>query len=212
MYPDNPYPSIFRVNFDHYYPVPYIHYDPLHYLRRTADLKSKKRRGRPPKAQETMTKVPFLQGFGYPLPSGSYYAPYGMPYTSMPIATGMMNLGYYGQYSAPFYLSHALGSSAPFMRPTMPPPQYHASSHLKMPATAKHKVKHAMHLQPSLGLDLNTMQPSLTSQRGDGGGAGMPSSRIHKRKHKHKHKHRDDRLMGSREDLGEIFWAQVRFC
>lgn len=212
LYPDNPYPSIFRVNFDHYYPVPYIHYDPLHYLRRTADLKSKKRRGRPPKAQETMTKVPFLQGFGYPLPSGSYYAPYGMPYTSMPIATGMMNLGYYGQYSAPFYLSHALGSSAPFMRPTMPPPQYHASSHLKMPATAKHKVKHAMHLQPSLGLDLNTMQPSLTSQRGDGGGAGMPSSRIHKRKHKHKHKHRDDRLMGSREDLGEIFGHKSDFA
>ncbi|XP_067841371.1 SET-binding protein [Heptranchias perlo] len=210
FYPDNPYPSIFRVNFDHYYPVPYIHYDPLHYLRRTADLKSKKRRGRPPKAQETMTKVPFLQGFGYPLPSGSYYAPYGMPYTSMPIATGMMNLGYYGQYSAPFYLSHALGSSTPFMRPTMPPPQYHASSHLKMPTTAKHKVKHAMHLQPSIGMDLNTVQPSLTSQRG--GGTGMPSSRIHKRKHKHKHKHRDDRLIGSREDLGELFGRKSDFA
>ncbi|XP_059845472.1 SET-binding protein [Hypanus sabinus] len=211
FYPDNPYPSIFRVNFDHYYPVPYIHYDPLHYLRRTADLKSKKRRGRPPKAQETMTKVPFLQGFGYPLPGGSYYAPYGMPYTSMPIATGMMNLGYYGQYSAPFYLSHALGSSAPFMRPTMPPPQYHTSSHLKMPTTAKHKVKHAVHLQPSLGMDLNTIQPSLTSQRGSGG-AGIPSSRVHKRKHKHKHKHRDDRLMGSREDLGEIFGHKSDFA
>ncbi|XP_078078281.1 SET-binding protein isoform X1 [Mustelus asterias] len=210
FYAENPYPSIFRVNFDHYYPVPYIHYDPLHYLRRTADLKSKKRRGRPPKAQETMTKVPFLQGFGYPLPSGSYYAPYGMPYTSMPIATGMMNLGYYGQYSAPFYLSHALGSSTPFMRPTMPPPQYHASSHLKMPTTAKHKVKHAMHLQPSLGMDLNTVQPSLTSQRG--GGTGMPSSRIHKRKHKHKHKHRDDRLIGSREDLGELFGCKSDFA
>ncbi|XP_043542354.1 SET-binding protein isoform X1 [Chiloscyllium plagiosum] len=210
FYADNPYPSIFRVNFDHYYPVPYIHYDPLHYLRRTADLKSKKRRGRPPKAQETMTKVPFLQGFGYPLPSGSYYAPYGMPYTSMPIAAGMMNLGYYGQYSAPFYLSHALGSSTPFMRPAMPPPQYHASSHLKMPTTAKHKVKHAMHLQPSIGMDLNTVQPSLTSQRG--GGPGMPSSRIHKRKHKHKHKHRDDRLIGSREDLGELFGCKSDFA
>ncbi|XP_048458557.1 SET-binding protein isoform X2 [Rhincodon typus] len=209
FYADNPYPSIFRVNFDHYYPVPYIHYDPLHYLRRTADLKSKKRRGRPPKAQETMTKVPFLQGFGYPLPSGSYYAPYGMPYTSMPIAAGMMNLGYYGQYSAPFYLSHALGSSTPFMRPAMPPPQYHASSHLKMPTTAKHKVKHAMHLQPSIGMDLNTVQPSLTSQRG--GGPGMPSSRIHKRKHKHKHKHRDDRLIGS-PDLGELFGCKSDFA
>uniref|UniRef100_A0A4W3HV01 SET binding protein 1 n=1 Tax=Callorhinchus milii TaxID=7868 RepID=A0A4W3HV01_CALMI len=209
FYPDNPYPSIFRVNFDHYYPVPYIHYDPLHYLRRTADLKSKKRRGRPPKAQETMTKVPFLQGFGYPLPSGSYYAPYGMPYTSVPI-TGMMNLGYYGQYSAPFYLSHTLGSSSPFMRPTMPPPQYHASSHLKMPTTAKHKAKHAMHLQPSIGVDLNTMQPSLTSQRG--GGTGISSSRIHKRKHKHKHKHRDERLIGSRDDLGELFGCKSNFA
>ncbi|KAK2516987.1 Setbp1 [Columba guinea] len=199
FYHENPYPSIFRINFDHYYPVPYIQYDPLLYLRRTSDMKSKKKRGRPAKTNDTMTKVPFLQGFGYPIPSGSYYAPYGMPYTSMP----MMNLGYYGQYPAPLYLSHTLGAASPFMRPTVPPPQFHASSHMKMSTTAKHKVKHGVHLQTPVGMGLGDMQSSLAPPKV--GGTSLSSGRLHKRKHKHKHKHKDERILGTHEDLSGLF-------
>ncbi|XP_043943394.1 SET-binding protein [Protopterus annectens] len=199
FYHENPYPSIFRVNFDHYYPVPYIQYDPLLYLRRSSEMKSKKKRGRPAKVNDTMTKVPFLQGFGYPIPSGSYYAPYGMPYTSMP----MMNLGYYGQYPAPLYLSHTLGTASPFMRPAVPPPQFHPSSHLKMTAASKHKSKHALHLQTPVGMGLGDIQPSLTSPKVVG--TGLSSGRLHKRKHKHKHKHKDARILGSPEELNTLF-------
>ncbi|XP_075583027.1 SET-binding protein isoform X2 [Pelecanus crispus] len=199
FYHENPYPSIFRINFDHYYPVPYIQYDPLLYLRRTSDMKSKKKRGRPAKTNDTMTKVPFLQGFGYPIPSGSYYAPYGMPYTSMP----MMNLGYYGQYPAPLYLSHTLGAASPFMRPTVPPPQFHASSHMKMSTTAKHKAKHGVHLQTPVGMGLGDMQSSLAPPKV--GGTSLSSGRLHKRKHKHKHKHKDERILGTHEDLSGLF-------
>ncbi|XP_039237099.1 SET-binding protein [Pipra filicauda] len=199
FYHENPYPSIFRINFDHYYPVPYIQYDPLLYLRRTSDMKSKKKRGRPAKTNDTMTKVPFLQGFGYPIPSGSYYAPYGMPYTSMP----MMNLGYYGQYPAPLYLSHTLGAASPFMRPTVPPPQFHASSHMKMSTTAKHKAKHGVHLQTPVGMGLGDMQSPLAPPKV--GGTSLSSGRLHKRKHKHKHKHKDERILGTHEDLSGLF-------
>ncbi|KAM5191339.1 SET-binding protein [Mantella aurantiaca] len=197
FYHENPYPSIFRINFDHYYPVPYIQYDPLLYLRRTSDMKSKKKRGRPAKTNDTMTKVPFLQGFGYPIPSGSYYAPYGMPYTSMP----MMNLGYYGQYPAPLYLSHTLGATSPFMRPSVPPPQFHTSSHMKMSTVAKHKTKHGVHLQSSVGMGLGDMAPKT-------GTVGLSSSRLHKRKHKHKHKHKDDFILGGHGDFGGFFSAK----
>ncbi|KAB0398303.1 hypothetical protein E2I00_002860 [Balaenoptera physalus] len=199
FYHENPYPSIFRINFDHYYPVPYIQYDPLLYLRRTSDLKSKKKRGRPAKTNDTMTKVPFLQGFSYPIPSGSYYAPYGMPYTSMP----MMNLGYYSQYPAPLYLSHTLGAASPFMRPTVPPPQFHTSSHVKMSGTAKHKAKHGVHLQGPVGMGLGDRQPSLNPPKV--GSAGLSSGRLHKRKHKHKHKHKEDRLLGTHDNLSGLF-------
>ncbi|XP_066458716.1 SET-binding protein isoform X1 [Eleutherodactylus coqui] len=195
FYHENPYPSIFRINFDHYYPVPYIQYDPLLYLRRTSDLKSKKKRGRPAKTNDTMTKVPFLQGFGYPIPSGSYYAPYGMPYTSMP----MMNLGYYGQYPAPLYLSHTLGATSPFMRPSVPPPQFHTSSHMKMSTVAKHKTKHGVHLPTPVGMGLSDMATSKT------GAVGLSNSRLHKRKHKHKHKHKDDRILGGHSDFSGLF-------
>ncbi|CAH7086567.1 Setbp1 [Phodopus roborovskii] len=199
FYHENPYPSIFRINFDHYYPVPYIQYDPLLYLRRTSDLKSKKKRGRPAKTNDPMAKVPFLQGFSYPIPSGSYYAPYGMPYTSMP----MMNLGYYGQYPAPLYLSHTLGAASPFMRPTVPPPQFHTSSHVKMSGATKHKAKHGVHLQGTVGMGLGDIQPSLNPPKV--GGAALPSSRLHKRKHKHKHKHKEDRILGTHDNLSGLF-------
>ncbi|NWI25426.1 SETBP protein, partial [Sula dactylatra] len=199
FYHENPYPSIFRINFDHYYPVPYIQYDPLLYLRRTSDMKSKKKRGRPAKTNDTMTKVPFLQGFSYPIPSGSYYAPYGMPYTSMP----MMNLGYYGQYPAPLYLSHTLGAASPFMRPTVPPPQFHASSHMKMSTTAKHKAKRGVHLQTPVGIGPGDMQSSLTPPKV--GGTSLSSGRLHKKKHKHKHKHKDERILETHEDLSGLF-------
>ncbi|XP_036382298.1 SET-binding protein [Megalops cyprinoides] len=203
FYHENSYPSIFRINFDHYYPMPYFPYDPLHYLRRNSEIKSKRRRGRPAKANEPMTKMPFIQGFGYPIPSGNYYAPYAMPYTSMPIATSMMNLGYYGQYPAPLYLSHTLGStSSPFMRPAVPPPQFHSGAHVKLTAAAKHKTKHGSHQIASAGID--NAQPTLVALKG--GSSSLPSVRLHKRKHKHKHKHKEDQLSGSqREDLGGLF-------
>ncbi|XP_058718503.1 SET-binding protein-like [Poecile atricapillus] len=199
FYHENPHPSIFRINFDHYYPVPYIQYDPLFYLRRTSDIKSKKKSGRPTKTNDTMTKVPFLQGFGYPIPSGSYYAPYGMPYTSMP----MMNLGYYGQYPAPLYLSHTLGVASPFMRPTVSPPQFHASSHMKMSTTAKHKAKHGVHVQAPMGMGLGDMQSSLAPPKV--GGTSLSSGQLHKRKHKHKHKDKDEQILGTHEELSGLF-------
>lgn len=203
FYHENSYPSIFRVNFDHYYPVPYFPYDPLHYLRRNSEVKSKKRRGRPAKANEPMTKMPFLQGFGYPIPNGNYYAPYAMPYTSMPIATNMMNMGYYGQYPTPLYLPHTLGAAtSPFMRPTVPPPQFHSGAHVKLTAAAKHKTKHGVHQAPSAGI--GDAQSTLVAPKV--GGSCLPSGRLHKRKHKHKHKHKEDQLSGSqREDLGGLF-------
>ncbi|XP_027762337.1 SET-binding protein-like [Empidonax traillii] len=198
FYHENPYPSIFRINFDHYYPVPYVQYDPLLYLRRTSDMKSKKKHGRAAKTNDTMTKMPFLQGFSYPIPSGSYYAPYGMPYTSMP----MMNLGYYGQYPAPLYLSHTFGAASPFMRPTLPPPQFYASSHMKMSTTAKHKAKHGVRLQTPVGMNLGDMQSSLVPPKV--GGTSLLSSRLHKKKHKHKHKHKDEQILGT-HDLSGLF-------
>ncbi|XP_061116823.1 SET-binding protein [Conger conger] len=204
FYHENSYPSIFRINFDHYYPMPYFPYDPLHYLRRNSEIKSKRRRGRPAKANEPMTKMPFIQGFGYPIPSGNYYAPYAMPYTSMPIATSMMNLGYYGQYPAPVYLSHAVGSaSSPFMRPAVPPPQFHPGAHMKLAAAAaKHKTKHGSHQMPAAGMD--NAEPTLVPLKG--GTSSLPSVRLHKRKHKHKHKHKEDELCSpQREDLGGLF-------
>ncbi|XP_058133593.1 SET-binding protein [Dasypus novemcinctus] len=203
FYHENPYPSIFRINFDHYYPVPYIQYDPLLYLRRTSDLKSKKKRGRPAKTNDTMTKVPFLQGFSYPIPSGSYYAPYGMPYTSMP----MMNLGYYGQYPAPLYLSHTLGAASPFMRPSVPPPQFHTSAHVKMSGAAKHKAKHGVHLQGPVGMGLGDIQPSLNPPKV--GSASLSGGRLHKRKHKHKHKHKEDRILGTHDNLSGLFTGKA---
>ncbi|KAF4804494.1 hypothetical protein TURU_007260 [Turdus rufiventris] len=196
FYHENPYPSIFRINFDHYYPVPYIQYDPLLYLCKTSDIKSKKKHGRPAKTNDTMTKVPFLQGFSYPIPSGSYYAPYGMPYTSMP----MMNLGYYGQYPAPLYLSHTLGAPSPFMRPTVPPLQFHASSHMKVSTTAKHEAKHGVHQQAPMGL--GDMKSSLAPPKV--GGTSLSSDRL-KRKHKHKHKYKDEQILGPHEDLSGLF-------
>ncbi|KAM9510249.1 SET-binding protein-like isoform 2-T9 [Guaruba guarouba] len=199
FYHENPYPNIFRINFDHYYPVPYIQCDPLLYLHRTSDMKSKKKRGRPAKTNDTTTKVPFLQGFGCPIPSGNYYAPYGMPYTSMP----MMNLGYYGQHPAPFYLSHTFGEAPPLMRPTMPPPQFHASSHMKMFTTAKHKAKHGVHLQTPVGVGFGDMQSSLAPP--EVGGTSLSSGRLHKRKHRHKHKHKEERILGTDEDLSDLF-------
>ncbi|KAI1905225.1 hypothetical protein AGOR_G00013930 [Albula goreensis] len=210
FYHENAYPSIFRVNFDHYYPMPYYPFDPLHYVRRNSEIKSKKRRGRPAKANEPMSKMPFIQGFSYPYPSGSYYAPYAMPYTSMPIATNMMNLGYYSQYPTPLYLPHTLGAAtSPFMRPAVPPPQFHSSAHVKLSTAAKHKMKLGSQQMPSPGIE--DSQSLLVSP--NGGTGNLPNVRLHKRKHKHKHKHTEDQLSRSgREDLGGLFSGAKNPC
>ncbi|KAL4630051.1 SET-binding protein [Arapaima gigas] len=204
LYPENLYPSIFRINFDHYYPMPYFPYDPLHYLRRNSEIKSKRRRGRPAKAAEPMTKMPFIQGFGFPIPSSNYYAPYTMPYSSMPVATNMMNIGYYSQYQSPFFLSHTVGAAtSPFIRPAVPPPpQFHSGAHVKLTTSAKYKTKHATQQMGSTRID--DSQTTLVALKG--GKSNLSNVRLHKHKHKHKHKYKEDHLSGSqREGLDGLF-------
>ncbi|XP_065140569.1 SET-binding protein [Paramisgurnus dabryanus] len=196
FYHENSYPSIFRLNFDHYYPMSYYPYDPVHpvHLRRSSE-KSKRRRGRPAKSNEPISKMPFIQGFGCPVPGGSYYASYAMPYTSMPLATSMLNMGYYGQYPSPLYLSHALGSSgSPLMRPPVPPPKFHPSASSGLLATNRHRAKTMPHEMPSRIGDSH--HPSNSC---------LASVCLHKRKHKYKHKHKEDQCIPQREDLGGLF-------
>lgn len=195
-YPQHPYPSIFRLNFHHYYPLTYDSYpcDSSSYLRRSADLKVKRRRGRPAKASEPITsKLPFVQGYGYPLAGGNYYAaPYAMPYAPP------LSLGYFPP-APPFYLPHhSLGPAppSPFMRPAVPPPKaFHPSGHSK--------------LQP--GTNLRTSSGSLQGESlgslSNGSAGGLGAVRIHKRKHKHKHKHKDEPLLSprDRQELGGLF-------
>lgn len=196
FYHENSYPSIFRLNFDHYYPMPYYPYDPVHYLRRSSE-KSKRRRGRPAKSAEPITKMPFIQGFGYSAASGNYYAPYAMPYTAMPLATSMMNMGYYGQYPPPLYLSHALGSSGThLMRPPLPPPKFHSSGLSSLSVGSRHRIKSMPHemSSPRMG---DPHHPSSSC---------LASVCLHKRKHKHKHKHKEDQQsVPQREKLGGLF-------
>ncbi|XP_005165732.2 SET-binding protein [Danio rerio] len=195
FYHENSYPSIFRLNFDHYYPMPYYPYDPLHYLRRSSD-KSKRRRGRPAKSDEPISKMPFIQGFGCPVPGGNYYAPYAMPYTSMPLATSMINMGYYGQYPSPLYLSHALGPTAsPLMRPPVPPPKFHPGASSCLSASSRHRVKNMPHEMSSSRMS-DSHHPSSSC---------LGSVCLHKRKHKHKYKHKEDQYIQEREDLGGLF-------
>uniref|UniRef100_A0A8C7CT65 SET binding protein 1 n=1 Tax=Oncorhynchus kisutch TaxID=8019 RepID=A0A8C7CT65_ONCKI len=196
-YPQHPYPSIFRLNFHHhYYPLTYDPYpcDPAPYLRRTAELKAKRRRGRPAKASEPITsKLPFVQGFGYPLAGGNYYAPYAMPYAPP------LSLGYYPP-APPLYLPHHSHSPSPpshFMRPAVPPPKFHSGGHSKLQAGAKLRTSSGP-LQTSSGRG-----EGLGSLGGDGGGV-----RLHKRKHKHKHKHKEETPLLSphdRQELGGLF-------
>ncbi|KAM8865879.1 SET-binding protein [Synchiropus picturatus] len=200
-YSQHPYPSIFRLNFHHYYPVTYdsYPYDSSSYIRRSAELKAKRRRGRPVKANEPITsKLPFVQGYGYPLPGGNYYAaPYAVPYAPH------LSLGYFPP-GPPFYLPHhSLGATppSPFMRPAVPPPKaFHSAGHSK--------------LQSGLKLCGVSGPPPTPSLRGEGLGSvssvnagGLSGVRLHKRKHKHKHKHKEEPLLSQRErqDLGGLF-------
>ncbi|XP_076588021.1 SET-binding protein [Chaetodon auriga] len=200
-YPQHPYPSIFRLNFHHYYPVTYDSYscDSSSYLRRSADLKAKRRRGRPAKASEPITsKLPFVQGYGYPLAGGNYYAaPYAMPYAPP------LSLGYFPP-APPFYLPHhSLGPAppSPFMRPAVPPPKaFHPSGHSKLQPGAKIRSASGPLQGPSVrGEGLGSL--------GSGSAGGLAGVRLHKRKHKHKHKHKDEPLLSlrDRQDLGGLF-------
>ncbi|XP_056601737.1 SET-binding protein [Triplophysa dalaica] len=195
FYHENSYPSIFRLNFDHYCPMPYYPYDPVHYLRRSSE-KSKRRRGRPAKSNEPISKMPFIQGFGCPVPGGNYYAPYAMPYTSMPLATSMINMGYYGQYPSPLYLSHALGpSGSPLMRPPVPPPKFHPGASSGLVPSSRHRAKSMPHEMP----------PSRMADSYHSSNSCLSSVYLHKRKHKYKHKHKEDQCIPQREDLGGLF-------
>lgn len=200
-YPQHPYPSIFRLNFHHYYPVSYDSYscDSSSYLRRSADLKAKRRRGRPAKASEPITsKLPFVQGYGYPLAGGNYYAaPYAMPYAPP------LSLSYFPP-APPFYLPHhSLGPAppSPFMRPAVPPPKaFHSSGHSKLQPGAKLRSATGPLQGPSVrGESLGSL--------GSGSAGGLAGVRLHKRKHKHKHKHKDEPLLSlrDRQELGGLF-------
>ncbi|XP_068460684.1 SET-binding protein isoform X2 [Clinocottus analis] len=200
-YPQQPYPSIFRLNFHHYYPVTYDSYpcDSSSYLRRSADLKAKRRRGRPAKVSEPITsKLPFVQGYGYPLGGGNYYAaPYAMPYASP------LSLGYFPP-APPFYLPHhSLGPAppSPFMRPAVPPPKaFHSSGHSQLQPEAKLRSSSGPLQGPSVrGEGLGSL--------GSGSASGLAGVRLHKRKHKHKHKHKDEPLLSlrDRQELGGLF-------
>lgn len=200
-YPQHPYPSIFRLNFHHYYPVTYDSYacDSSSYLRRSADLKAKRRRGRPAKASEPITsKLPFVQGYGYPLAGGNYYAaPYAMPYAPP------LSLGYFPP-APPFYLPHhTIGPAppSPFMRPAVPPPKaFHATGHSKLQPGAKLRSASGLLQGPSVrGDGLGSL--------GSGSAGGLAGVRLHKRKHKHKHKHKDEPLLSPRDrrELGGLF-------
>ncbi|XP_041854980.1 SET-binding protein [Melanotaenia boesemani] len=200
-YPQHPYPSIFRLNFHHYYPVSYDSYpcDSSSYLRRSADLKAKRRRGRPAKASEPITsKLPFVQGYGYPLGGGNYYAaPYAMPYAPP------LSLGYFPP-TPPFYLPHhSLGPAppSPFMRPAVPPPKaFHSSGHSKLQAAAKIRTA-------SGSLQGPTVRGEGLGSLSSGSAGGLAGVRLHKRKHKHKHKHKDEPLLSphDRQELGGLF-------
>ncbi|XP_072289114.1 SET-binding protein isoform X2 [Eucyclogobius newberryi] len=194
-YPQHPYPSIFRLNFHHFYPMTYDSYpcEPSPYMRRSVDLKAKRRRGRPAKASEPITsKLPFVQGYGYPLAGGNYYAaPYAMPYAAP------LGLGYFPP-APPFYLPHpSLGPapSSPFMRPAAPPPKaYHSAAHSNLQPGAK------LH-----GANGSMQGASVRAESlGNSSAGGL---RLHKRKHKHKHKHKDEPLLSPRDhqDLGGLF-------
>ncbi|XP_040011035.1 SET-binding protein [Xiphias gladius] len=200
-YPQHPYPSIFRLNFHHYYPVTYDSYpcDSSSYLRRSADLKAKRRRGRPAKASEQITsKLPFVQGYGYPLAGGNFYAaPYAMPYAPP------LSLGYFPP-APPFYLPHhSLGPAppSPFMRPAVPPPKaFHSSGHSKLQPGAKLRSASGPLQGPSVrGEGLGSL--------GNGSAGGLAGVRLHKRKHKHKHKHKDEPLLSprDRQEWGGLF-------
>ncbi|XP_022074011.2 SET-binding protein [Acanthochromis polyacanthus] len=200
-YPQHPYPSIFRLNFHHYYPITYDSYpcDSSSYLRRSADLKAKRRRGRPAKTSEPITsKLPFVQGYGYPLAGGNYYAaPYAMPYAPP------LSLGYFPP-APPFYLPHhSLGPAppSPFMRPAVPPPKaFHSSGLSKLQPGAKLRSASGPLQGPSVrGEGLGSL--------GSGSAGGLAGVRLHKKKHKHKHKHKDEPLLSSRDrqELGGLF-------
>uniref|UniRef100_A0A3Q2QCH0 SET binding protein 1 n=1 Tax=Fundulus heteroclitus TaxID=8078 RepID=A0A3Q2QCH0_FUNHE len=200
-YPQHPYPSIFRLNFHHYYPLSYDSYacDSSSYLRRSADLKAKRRRGRPAKASEPIaSKLPFVPGYGYSLGGGNYYAaPYAMPYAPP------LNLGYFPP-TPPFYLPHhSLGPAppSPFMRPALPPPKaFHTSGHPKLQMGAK--IRSA-----SGPLQGPTVRAEALGSLGSGSAGGLAGVRLHKRKHKHKHKHKDEPLLSprDRQELGGLF-------
>uniref|UniRef100_A0A672HWM3 SET binding protein 1 n=1 Tax=Salarias fasciatus TaxID=181472 RepID=A0A672HWM3_SALFA len=200
-YPQQPYPSIFRLNFHHYYPITYDSYpcDSSSYLRRSADLKAKRRRGRPAKTSEPITtKLPFVQGYGYPLAGGNYYAaPYAMPYAPP------LSLGYFPP-APPFYLPHhSLGPAppSPFMRPAVPPPKAFHSSGLS-------KLQPGSKLCGASGpLQGSSVRAEGLGSLGSGTTGGLAGVRLHKRKHKHKHKHKDEPLLSprDRQELGGLF-------
>ncbi|XP_033978199.1 SET-binding protein [Trematomus bernacchii] len=200
-YPQHTYPSIFRLNFHHYYPYSYDSYpcDSSSYLRRSADLKAKRRRGRPAKASEPITsKLPFVPGYGYPLAGGNYYAaPYAMPYAPP------LSLGYFPP-ATPFYLPHhSMGPAppSPFMRPAVPPPKaFHTSGHSKLQPGAKLRG-------PSGPLQGPSVRAEGLGSLVSGSAGGLAGVRLHKRKHKHKHKHKDEPLLSlrDRQELGGLF-------
>ncbi|XP_069506134.1 histone-lysine N-methyltransferase ASH1L isoform X2 [Ambystoma mexicanum] len=177
-------PTIFRINFNSFYPHSSFPLDPLHYIRKP-DLK--KKRGRPPKMRETMAEMPFMHSLGFPLSSTGFYPSYGMPYSPSPLAAGPIGLGYYGRYPTSLYPPPP---SASFTTP-LPPPSYMHTGHLLLNPANYHKKKHKLLRQEAFLTTSRT--PLLSVSTYPSVPPEMAYGWMVEHKHRHRHKHREHR-------------------
>lgn len=177
-------PTIFRINFNSFYPHPTFPLDPLHYIRKP-DLK--KKRGRPPKMRETMAEMPFMHSLSFPLSSTGFYPSYGMPYSPSPLAAGPIGLGYYGRYPPSLYPPPP---SASFTTP-LPPPSYMHTGHLLLNPAKYHKKKHKLLRQEAFLTSSRT--PLLSVSTYPSVPPEMAYGWMVEHKHRHRHKHREHR-------------------
>ncbi|XP_053330544.1 histone-lysine N-methyltransferase ASH1L [Spea bombifrons] len=179
-------PTIFRLNFNHFYSHPTFPLDPLHYLRKP-DLK--KKRGRPPKMRETMAEVPFMHSLGFPLSGSGFYPSYGMSYSASPIAATPIGLGYYSRYPPTIYPPPPPPS--PSFTAPLPPPSYMHTGHLLLNPAKYHKKKHKLLRQEAF------LAAGRTPLLSVGTYPSVPPEVAYgwmvEHKHRHRHKHREHR-------------------
>ncbi|NXX98337.1 ASH1L methyltransferase, partial [Centropus bengalensis] len=177
-------PTIFRINFNSFYPHPTFPLDPLHYIRKP-DLK--KKRGRPPKMREAMAEMPFMHSLSFPLSSTGFYPSYGMPYSPSPLAAAPIGLGYYGRYPPTLYPP----PPSPSFTTPLPPPSYMHTGHLLLNPTKYHKKKHKLLRQEAFLTTSRT--PLLSMSTYPSVPPEMAYGWMLEHKHRHRHKHREHR-------------------